>query len=166
MLKPMKSLSRIKIATRNLMICSVLLLSLQVFSQQRTNVSYSIEDPTMELLEKKLSEVLFNNKIAAHVHQDDVNDYYVVNLSGFGTRYEQVFFVVSLNGLNYLTSISSDLAQGIMWFSVNRTLNKQSSMVVEEIDSLKQSALTSFAETTSDQRRLWLIEFDKFNNDK
>ncbi|MDP3461821.1 MAG: hypothetical protein Q8S18_03420 [Bacteroidales bacterium] len=162
----MKNFYLKRIISANLLICSLLLMSFEVFSQQKTNVNYSIEDPTMELLESKLQDVVFGNKIAAYVHQDEVNDYYVVNFSGFSSRYEQVFFAVSLNELNYLTSISSDFEQGNMWFSVNRSLNKKSSLVIEEIDSQKQLALASFAETNADQRRLWLIEFDKFNNSK
>lgn len=146
------------------MLC-LIFISGKCWSQTTVDANFT-GDPVMKMLQGKLAPDAFKTNMASFVHSDDVNDYYAIDFTKLGSRYEQVYMLLNVYQLNYMTSISSVLESGVMWFSAKRHFNKDKQTVIKDIEQLRKQANDAFNTTNADQRRLWLIENDKFANTK
>lgn len=87
-------------------------------------------------------------------------DYYVVDLTKLGGRFERIYFLNLTYSESKIVNLDSDIEKGQTWFKAyyNYT-NEEITCLFEE---LKEKTTEASQNMTVEEKSTWMIKFDKF----
>jgi hypothetical protein len=123
-------------------------------------ISQHDHKPVDSLITAKWADFDFKGRFTAAVEHDQVNDYYLVDLSKLPSRFERVWFMNECFKLSGIVNIDPDIQKDRILFLAKKGTNEKE--VLEKLDKTYQDTRIINDAWPDDKKSNWLSVNDKY----
>lgn len=138
----------------------LLLMTVLISVSQGQSVDISSSGEQQQQIPLIFNQQEFGDRFSVLSFSDDNYDYYVVDLTKIGDRFERIYFMNLTYGDSRLVNLDADIEKEQTWFKTYYT-NKEGDIDCLFKD-LKEQTGKMFNEMTADEKAAWMSKNDKF----
>jgi hypothetical protein len=106
----------------------------------------------------------FGERFSVLVYSEDDFDYYVIDLTKLGARFERVYFMNLTYQDSRLVNLDADIEKDQSWF---KTFHQNSETEITCLfKDLKEKSDKASQEMTTEEKSVWMAKCDKFQKNK
>lgn len=117
-------------------------------------------DPSDSALIQKYADFDFHGSFALMVEKDNLNNYFLVDLSSFAERFERVWFMNMVFQHPEVVNIDPNISRKQIWFQAHSRYSVQS--ILDQLDVCKKETMASSERWSPSEKSNWLKMNDKY----
>jgi len=117
-------------------------------------------DPSDSALVQKYADFDFHGNFALMVEKDNLNNYFLADLSSFTGRFERVWFLNLVFQHPEVVNIDPNISRNHIWFQAHSRYSVQS--ILDQLDVCKKETMASSERWSPSEKSNWLKMNDKY----
>lgn len=102
----------------------------------------------------------FKGKFAQLVTADTTNNYFIVDMTHFQSKFEKIWFLTLIFSSEKIVSFDSGIGQEQLWFLAHRLYSEKE--ILEEFTAIKEKTLKESSQLTESEKSEWMKINDKY----
>lgn len=119
-----------------------------------------VVDPADSLFNLKFAGFKFNGEFAVKATGDELNNYYLVDMTRFPERFARVYFMNDMCKNPEVFNIDPEITRNRIWFQSNKRYPEK--QIIELLNSAMKRSVELTGLYTEPEKAKWLKENDKY----
>ncbi len=136
------------------------LLCIMAFVNQAASAQEAVVDPADSLFNLKYAGFDFKGKFAAKATSDEVNNYYLVDMTRLSGRFGRVYFMNEMFRYAEVFNIDPAISSDKIWFQSNKRYPEKE--VLDRLNAAMKKTGEVAGSYTEPEKTKWLKENDKY----
>jgi hypothetical protein len=117
-------------------------------------------DPSDSALIRKYTNFDFHGNFAMMVEKDNLNNYYLVDLTSFSGRFERIWFMNLVFQHPEVVNIDPEISRKQIWFQAHSRYSEKS--ILDQLYVCKKETMTVSERWSTTEKSNWLKMNDKY----
>lgn len=149
--------SGIRYLASGIVLILCLFITSTAFPQDESNGAIDPHEPGFR---EQFNHVDFGGNLALRVAGDTTNNYFILDLTRFNSKFDKVWFIYRIFHEEKPVLIDSDISSDRLWFSANRRYNEND--VLDLFLKLKLATDEVSGRMTEEEKGEWMKTNDKY----